>query len=158
MAFHPTLYGEDYYAWVQAQAALLDARQFDALDLPHLIEEVLSLRRSELRALRNHLLRLLEHLLKLHVAVQHLPSVHQRARRSWRLTVQRQCLEVAEVLQDNPSLRPLLAEVITRAYLPACLETLKKLMTEEALVPSTCPWTPEQVIEHDFWPEEHTTP
>jgi Domain of unknown function DUF29 len=34
------LYEEDFYVWAQRQAELLRARQYDELDLEHLIEEV----------------------------------------------------------------------------------------------------------------------
>ena len=33
MSPKPDLYNQDFYAWVQEQAALLKARQFEALDL-----------------------------------------------------------------------------------------------------------------------------
>jgi Domain of unknown function DUF29 len=48
----------------QAQAALLEARQFDALDIVHLVDEVTSLGASERRALGSHLILLVLHLLK----------------------------------------------------------------------------------------------
>src|SRR5437879_1345129 len=58
------LYNEDFYAWTQEQAALLEARQFAALDIPNLVEEVTSLGVSDRRALTSHLIRLVMHLLK----------------------------------------------------------------------------------------------
>jgi len=45
------LYNQDFYAWVQEQAALLKARQFEALDLDNLIEEVESITCQEMRAM-----------------------------------------------------------------------------------------------------------
>ena len=41
------LYDEDFYVWTEAQAELLRKRQFDALDLDNLIEEVEALGRAE---------------------------------------------------------------------------------------------------------------
>ena len=42
---------QDFYAWTQQQADLLRSRQFNKVDLEHLIEEVESLGNSELREL-----------------------------------------------------------------------------------------------------------
>ena len=75
MPHNTELYKQDFYAWTQAQAALLDARQFDALDIPHLVEEITSLGKSEQRELTNRLSPLLEHLLKLALAAQHCPRI-----------------------------------------------------------------------------------
>lgn len=45
------LYEHDFYAWTQAQASLLEARQCTDLDLLHLVEEVESLGKSQQHAL-----------------------------------------------------------------------------------------------------------
>jgi hypothetical protein len=64
METNPALYNQDFYAWTQEQAALLEARQFDILDIVHLVDEVTSLGASERRALASHLIILVLHLLK----------------------------------------------------------------------------------------------
>ena len=56
-------YEEDFYAWILAQAQLLKARQFEALDLDHLIDEVESLARQERRLVQHRLEQLLTHLI-----------------------------------------------------------------------------------------------
>ena len=60
MSTKTELYDQDFYAWVQAQAALLKARQFDALDLDNLIEEVESIARQERHLLWHRFRTLLE--------------------------------------------------------------------------------------------------
>ena len=95
------LYEQDFYAWTQAQAALLEGRQFDALDLPHLVEEITSLGKSEQRQLYDRLIVLLTHLLKLHRAAQTLPRDLERAGRGWRTTVKTQRLRVQKVLREH---------------------------------------------------------
>src|SRR5437867_1293766 len=62
MGTNAELYDHDFYAWVQAQAALLKARQFDALDLDNLIEEVESIARQERHLLWHRFRTLLTHL------------------------------------------------------------------------------------------------
>jgi len=39
MSMQTTLYEQDFYAWTQEQAARLEGRHFDALDMPYLVEE-----------------------------------------------------------------------------------------------------------------------
>jgi Domain of unknown function DUF29 len=103
MSTNAELYEQDFYAWTQEQAALLEGRQFDALDIPNLVEEITSLGKSEQRELVHRLEPLLEHLVKLTIAAEHLPHDLQRAGRLWRRTVKTQRVKVAQVLRDNPS-------------------------------------------------------
>jgi len=75
------LYETDWHAWVQEQAVLLEQGRFDALDVDHLVEELELMAGSARGELVNRLIVLLTHLLKLHVAAQHLPMDLQRAGR-----------------------------------------------------------------------------
>ena len=149
-------YDTDFYRWTQEQAALLEARQFDALDIPNLVEEITSLGRSERRELGNCLTPLLEHLLKLALAAQHVPHDLPRAERRWRTTCRTQRLHLAKLLRQNPSLRPVVPEELADAYTIARLEAADALGIEEDVVPRACPWTPEQVLDAEFWPEADT--
>ena len=51
----PPDYDTDFYAWTQAQADALRAKDWAALDLEHLAEEIDSLGKSDRRALVSHL-------------------------------------------------------------------------------------------------------
>lgn len=64
MSANTALYEQDLYAWTQAQAALLEARQFNALDLAHLIEELLDVGSSQYLAVSSAVYQILVHLLK----------------------------------------------------------------------------------------------
>ena len=59
-------YEQDFYAWVNEQAALLRAGQLERVDIGNIAEEIESMARSEQRELVNRLavllLLLLEHL------------------------------------------------------------------------------------------------
>jgi hypothetical protein len=107
MPNHPTAYETDFYAWTWEQARLLDVRQFDALDIPHLVEEITSLGKSEQRELYRRLSVLLTHLLTLHYAALERPEALRRARRGWRATVTIQRLSMAnssaKILACGPS-------------------------------------------------------
>jgi uncharacterized protein DUF29 len=153
MPNHPTAYETDFYAWTQEQARLLDARQFDALDIPHLVEEITSLGKSEQRELYSRLGVLLTHLLKLHYAALERPEDLRRARRGWQATVTTQRLGVAKILRDNPSLRPIIPAELADAYAVARVEAAAALEMEDARMPETCPWRAVQVFDANFWPE-----
>lgn len=59
MDTHSKLYEQDFYRWTREQAALLEARQFDALDMANLVEEITSLGISQKHALGSHLKRMI---------------------------------------------------------------------------------------------------
>ncbi|HEY5871393.1 MAG TPA: DUF29 domain-containing protein [Candidatus Tectomicrobia bacterium] len=152
MPNHPTAYETDFYAWTQAQAMLLDARQFDALDIPHLVEEITSLGKSEQRELYSRLSILLTHLLKFRWAAQERPEDFRRAGRGWRATVVTQRLSVAKILRENPSLRPIVPAELADAYAVARVDATAALEMEETMMPEACPWTVVQVLDPSFWP------
>lgn len=58
------LYDQDFFLWVEDTVNKLKAREFNRVDWDNLIEEVDSLGKSQRRAVRSFLVRLLEHLLK----------------------------------------------------------------------------------------------
>ena len=77
------LYEHDALAWAEQQATLLrrlaaGERVNDAVDWPHVIEEVGDVGLSELRACRSLLRQALVHLLKLHVWPDSSASAHWR--------------------------------------------------------------------------------
>jgi len=62
-----TLYDRDLQLWIEQTISQLQNREFDALDIDHLIEELSDLGKSEKNALKSNLTILLAHLLKLMV-------------------------------------------------------------------------------------------
>src|SRR4029453_19149501 len=147
------LYDQDFYAWTQAQAALLRKGAVQDLDLEHLLEEMEDMGHSQRDALASHLLVLLTHLLKLAVAARERPGDLERAGRGWRTTCRTQRRLLAKRLRRNPSLRPTIPEECVEAYEIARDEAATALEVDEASLPQICPWTPEQVLDIDFWPD-----
>lgn len=139
-------YESDFYGWTLEQANLLRSGRLDEVDLEHLIEEIESMGRGEKRELEHRLMVLLQHLLKW----QFQPS-HQG--RSWRLTIQEQRREIPDVLEDNPSLKPTLADVMAKAYAKARKAASQETDTPVKTFPEQCPWTFEQALSEDFLPE-----
>ena len=139
-------YDSDYYAWTQDQGRKLRAGLLSELDLVNLAEEIESMGRSEKRELTNRLSVLLAHLLKW--AVQ-----SARRSRSWTNTIGEQRDQAAIVLRDNPSLRPLLPEILADAYRLGQRTAMRESGLSASRFPASCPWTWEQVTDEAFVPE-----
>ena len=107
-----SLYERDFYAWTQQQAALIREGQLAAADLPNLVEEIETLGRQEFAELRSRLRVLLAHLLK---------EMYQPAKssRSWKTTILQQRIAIADLIADNPSLKPRLVEGFAKGYADA---------------------------------------
>ena len=139
-----TQYETDFYAWVQAQAQALQAKDWAALDLDNLVEELDTLGRSERHALWSHLRILLVHLLKW----RYQPT---RRSRSWRGSTTRARQNVARRLQQ-PSLRRELSTFITEAYTDARRLAADQTGLPLATFPERCEWHEDQVQDTEFFP------
>lgn len=140
------LYEQDFYAWTLKNAELLRQGRLGEIDLEHLAEELESMGRSEKRELINRLAVLLAHLLKWRIQAN-------RRGRSWQLTLKEQRRQITRVLRDNPSLKPLLAEIVAEAYEDAVLRVAQETGLEESAFPAGCPFTLEQTLDENFLPD-----
>jgi hypothetical protein len=140
-------YDTDFYTWTQAQAAALRAKDWAALDIDHLAEEVDDLGASVRKGLVSQLERLLAHLLKW----RYDPATDPR--RLWRLSILDARHEISKDLATNRTLLGFPAERLADAYRYA--RRVAALETELPLVtfPDACPWTIDQVLDEDFVPE-----
>ncbi len=146
MSAKPSLYDRDFFAWTREQAALLRAGKISEADLENIAEEIESMGKTEKRELTSRLTVLLLHLAKWHFQ----PGSRGR---SWRLSIEGQRLDIADRLEDNPSLTPLLTEFLGHAWRRASLEAQKETGLDASTFPSDCPWTAEQALDEGFWPE-----
>jgi hypothetical protein len=139
-------YDTDFYAWAAQQAAALRAKDWAALDVEPLAEEVEELRKTERKAVRSQLRRLTSHLLK---------WAYQPARRSdsWQDTITDARRLVADWLEEDGSLTRELPALFAWAYPRARREAVKDTGLPLATFPEVCPWPVEQVLDEDFWPE-----
>ena len=141
-----TLYDQDFFAWANEQARLLRAGRLSEADIEHIAEEIESMGRTEKRELVNRLSVLLMHLLKWRFQ----PSARGT---SWRLTIEEQRDRLADHLLDNPSLKATLDASIASGYRLAILGAARETGLDRAVFPAACPWSFEQAMDPDFWPE-----
>jgi len=138
-----TAYARDFYSWSLEQARLIREGRSDALDLANLAEEIESLGREQFNKLVSALRVAMMHMLKW----DHQPAARSR---SWGLSIQEQRLEIADVLADNPGLKPRLGEAMARAYRRARLEAARETGLDEAEFPSTCPYSFDDITARSF--------
>lgn len=142
-----SLYETDFYAWTQEQAQLLRNHQWSKLDLPNLVEEIESLGKQQRQELRNRLSILIGHLLKW----EYQP---QRRNRSWLSTIRVQRIDLYDLLEENPSLKPYLGEAIGRAYRKAIELAASETNLPYKIFPQNCPYSFEQLLDELFYPGE----
>jgi hypothetical protein len=142
-------YDTDFYAWTQAQAAAIRAKDLAHLDIAHLAEEIESLGRSDRRAIGHYLERLLKHLLKW----TYQPAQRPRHGRSWDRSIRQSRRKMAELMAESPSLHDYPAQRLATAYRPAREDAADETGLPLATFPEACPWALAQVLDADFWPE-----
>ena len=141
-----TPYEKDVVAWAMEQAALLRAGQLSALDIEHIAEEIEDVGKSEKRELASRMAVLLSHLLKW----QHQPG---RRGSSWTRTLKEQRKAIAAAIRQTPSLKASLGDPDWLAGVWA--DAVTKAVDETGLdsFPEDCPWSMEQVLTEEFFPE-----
>ena len=145
MPVKSTLYDRDFFAWSRQQAELLRAGKLAQADVDNIAEEIDSMGRTEKRELISRLSVLLLHLLKW----RYQPEMRGP---SWEASIRVQRNRIADHLDDNPSLKPLLPQSLASAYRDAALEAVAETGLVGSTFPTACPWTVEQVLHGGFWP------
>jgi hypothetical protein len=140
------LYEADFYAWTLEQLNLLKTGQLSALDIPNLIGEIEDMGGGIHQQLDSRLGVLLMHLLKW----QYQPSHRSR---SWQLTIKEQRRKLERLLRKNPSLKHGLGDTIADAYGDAIIMAAKETGLEETVFPEQCPYSGEQIIAADYFPD-----
>jgi len=136
-------YDRDFYSWSMEQARLIREGRDEALDRDNLAEEIESLGREQFNKLVSALRVTMTHMLKW----DHQPA---RRSRSWELSINQQRFEIGNVLDDNPGLKPRLAEAMDRAYRGARIDAAKETGLDEAQFPATCPYSFDDITTRKF--------
>ena len=136
---------EDYVTWIERQMALLRAHQFDQLDLDFLLEELEGLVAAERRELRSRLDVILVYLIK----CRYQPS---RKETSWLRTLNEQRRRVEFVLDDSPSLRRWLPELLTQVWPKSRKKALQEMGLDATHVPEQAVFSLDQVLDDEYVP------
>ncbi len=138
-------YEQDFFAWTREQAALLRSGDWARADVEHIAQEIESMGKTEKRELISRLAVLLLHLLKWRFQ----PALRGT---SWRLTIEEQRLQVADHIDDNPSLKALRDEAVASAYRFARLGAERETGLARETFPEQCPWSFDEMMDENFWP------
>ncbi|GDZ93400.1 hypothetical protein PA905_12360 [Planktothrix agardhii CCAP 1459/11A] len=138
-----TLYEQDFYLWIQTTVQQLKENKLNEIDIPNLIEEIESMGRSEKRELKSRLIVLLMHLLKWHYQPE-------KRSESWRSTITEQRICIEGLLEDSPSLKPLLSEVFEDCYQKARLKASDETGIKLNFFPKESLFSLEETLESSY--------
>ena len=111
-----SLYDRDQHLWLEEAIAKLRVKDFQSLDLVHLIEELEIVAGRDRAEIENRLGVLLAHLLKrLYVQSEY-------DYRGWEVTIREQRRHLKIALQQSPSLKRFFVEAFDRAWQDALIE------------------------------------
>lgn len=140
------IYETDYDSWLASQIQLLQQGKWDDLDIPHLVEELEGLNKSNKREMYSYLVALLAHLLKW----QYQPL---KRKGSWDASIANSRNGIERVLKDQPSLKNYWGEILELAYTEAKKWATKETKLDIKLFPDKCPYQVEQLQDKDWLPE-----
>ena len=141
------LYETDFYAWTIEQAKFLKDGVWDYLDISNLVEEIESLGKQQRQELRNRLGILLGHLLKWEFQSSH-------RSKSWLATIREQRRRIVDLLEESPSLKPYLPEVLEKAYQDGVDLAVRETSLNYNDFPEQCLYSLEQVLDSSFFPSQ----
>ena len=146
--FSKTLYDTDYNLWVLETVAKLQKKDFENIDLENLIEEVSDLSRREKKKLKNLLIKLFEHLLKL----KYWESEREYNQGHWQGEIRNFRQQINDELDDSPSLKPYLQDIFVECY-----QKGKSIASDRSQLPlNAFPASPigniEQILDENWLP------
>ncbi len=140
------LYETDFSEWIHQTIQLLQAGRWQEVDIPHLVEEIEDLGKSERRGITSQLTRLLVHLLKW----QYQP---QRRTDSWLDSITDARMQIEFAIADSPSLRTYPEAQLEVSYQRARRQAAQQTGLEIIAFPEQCPYPLELVLSETWLPE-----
>ncbi len=141
------LYHQDYYQWLLTTFKQLQNSDYSQVDWENLLEELESLAKAQKRELKSRLIVLIEHLLKL----TYWESERDDNARGWKNTIVEQRRQIELLLEDSPSLQPLLADLFESCYVRAKQDTSYKTGLPIEIFPQSPPFSFEQALKFDYF-------
>jgi hypothetical protein len=137
------LYDRDYYLWLSNTAKFLKEKKFTQLDLENLIEEIESLGKSEKRSITSNLIIVILHLLKWRYQTE-------KRSNSWKSSIREHRRRIEELLNDSPSLKNYLPEILDDCYLAAKKQASDETGLSLVAFPQKCPFSLAECLDEDF--------
>lgn len=143
-----TLYEKDFVSWLEKTAVLLYQRRFEEVDIDNLIEEIEDMGRSEKRAIRSQLTRLLMHWLKW----KYQP---EKSSKSWLFSIKESRKQIERLLRESPSLKNHLQENFEMCYQDAREDAADETDLPIESFPIVCFLPLEQAMDKTFLPKQY---
>ena len=135
-------YEDDYAGWLQRQVGLMQAGNWQALDVINLIDEVESLGRSDFKSFVSAIEIVLIHMLKW----DHQP---ERRSRSWLASIIEHRLRIVSELQDSPSYKARSTEAVDAAYRTARVRAAGESGLPFTTFPEACPFAWDTIMHRE---------
>jgi len=150
-------YEQDFQHWIERHIALLKKGNLTSIDVAHLIEELETMVKSNVRELESRFIVLIAHLLKWQFQLASLSAQWRDFEgKSWRKTIIEQRLQLADLLDEMKSLRAKLPSVITKTYPKAVMFAVDETGLPEKTFPQQCPYSIEQLLDKTFYPTSNS--
>jgi len=137
----PNLYDSDYQLWLENTINQLRRGDFQAVDWQNLLEEL-----ADLGSL---LTRLLEHLLKL----TYWQSQRDYNQAAWKKEIRNFRLQIADLLEDSPSLKSYLREILAKCYLDARNLMIDETRLDASIFPVEVLASLEEILAENWLPD-----
>jgi len=147
------IYENDFHAWIQSQIRLLKIGKTSELDIEHLIEELEDMGKSNIRELESRFLMLIAHLLKWQFQLATMTMQWKEFEgKSWRKTIIEQRTQILYLLEDIPSLKTRLEEIVLKTYPKAVKFAIDETNLPQSTFPEQCPYSVKELLDKRFYP------
>ena len=106
------LHDRDFNLWTEEIKKAIANRDLENMDWDNLLDEIDDMGKSDKRALRSYIQRLIEHIFK----IKYWESERDRALNGWKIEVINFRIQIANILEDSPSLNNYLADNYRKWY------------------------------------------
>lgn len=140
-----SLYDRDYALWLEATIENLRLKNFEQVDWENVLDEFEAMSKRDRRSIKNNLVILLLHLLKWEFQ----PEMRSG---SWAGSIIEHRQRLRDLLNDSPSLRNYVAEVISLAYSDAIIRAVNETRLDASVFPIDCPYDILNILNPSFLP------
>ena len=142
------LYDQDYQLWLETTLEQLRKSEYSQVDWENLLEEIEGMTKRDKRALKSLLTRLFEHFLKL----AYWETEREYNQAGWKGEIQNFRSKIKDLLEDSPSLKQYLAEIIDKSYDTAVKIAKQKMEISSNVFPGVPIANLEQILDDNWFP------